>query len=227
MTEKGKIETKDCKNIDSFVRKMMRNNQIPGLIVNEQREDFEQNTYKDLKNIKEKLGREIRLKDIEKIYNKLYEIKKSLENYMIGEEFILLDLDHIYMNSRGEIFFIGSFERQKEDIKGLYLQIIGNFIVDYKNEAEKFLDISNYFNRGDYNLELLLDIFFTNPIQKHKSIVEYKKTVRKELNEGKEGLLEKTFLSTMKSLFTNKLLTGRKKDYKERSLNISLRLPKK
>lgn len=227
MSEKRKIEKKDCKRIDNFVRKMLENNQIPGLIVSEHTGDFDQDRNKDLKNIREKLGPIISTKDIEHIYKKIYEIKKSLENYMIGEEFIFFDLDHIYMNNREEIFILETFESQKRDISDLYIQIISDFVIEYKDEAEKLLDISNYFKSGDYNLEGLLDKFFTSPIQNNRNIVEYKKTVKKESSIRKTPKANRGILSRIKTSFISSFLVKKKEDYKERSLNINFRLPKK
>ncbi len=226
MRDNDRLVIKQNEKMSNLAKKMLDNNSIPGIIGFEEKNDSYIYDIKGLVKIGDRSEDKITLIDIEKIYRKLYEIKKELNNYMIDEEYLSLDLNHIFINDKGDIHLLALFDSKDKDIKHLFRQIMDSCHIEYKDNANTILDINNYFNKEGYTLEDLLDKFFTKSIQSEKNIVEYKKNAKKESIKQDSSLQEKYF-KKIKSFFIKDDSGQKKKDYKERSLNINFRLPKK
>lgn len=109
------------------------------------------------------------IKILEDIVSKLIE----LESYMIFEENIILNYNDIYVDINGNSFFKLNFNsNKKNNIKTLFQSIITSFCFIIDDDIKSLMNINNYFNTSDYDLNSILSILNKTNNAKNNNIVK-------------------------------------------------------
>ena len=212
-------------NINNIALQMAKNNEINCLLKFRVNGNILEYKADGLQSLKEKYKSRMNYNLLVNIFNEIKLNIDTLNQFMIYEEDLYLTLDLIFMDLEGKLYFLLNLDRTvKKDIKNLFNEIMNTCYFEVDDNAQKLLNINNYFNTLNYSFDGLLKNLTMEQTKKNLNINRANETRKitpkitdiEEIGEVKE---KKTFKDLFSGLF-------KKKPYKKKSLDIDFKLPK-
>lgn len=212
-------------NINNIALQMAKNNEINCLLKFRVNGNILEYKADGLQSLKEKYKSRMNYNLLVNIFNEIKLNIDTLNQFMIYEEDLYLTLDLIFMDLEGKLYFLLNLDKSvKKDIKNLFNEIMNTCYFEVDDNAQKLLNINNYFNTLNYSFDGLLKNLSMEQTKKHLDISRANETRKitpkitdiEEIGEVKEK-------KTVKDLFSGLF---KKKPYKTKSLDIDFKLPK-
>ncbi|NLY20086.1 MAG: hypothetical protein GXZ08_02200 [Tissierellia bacterium] len=219
----------DISNSNDLMINMMLNNKIECLVDFSMEKNIIRYNLEGLVTPKEKYIEKISYEDIFDVLAQSLEIISYMENYLISIEQIDFSMKNIFFDELGIIkIVLDPFRDEVSSLNELFYQLFGNFKLQVDGHAQELLTLYNFFKQDSPNLERLGEMLEIKNLEVNtvatKELVFDRENNLDIINDGNKKVSEKkdkkSYLDKIFGVFS-------KKEYKLKSLNLDIRIPKK
>lgn len=217
----------DGDKLDNVTNKMFLNNEIQEVINYSIQGDNIVYDIGGLLPFEKKFEEGIGYNDIRDILRYYIDLIDNMKRYMIFNDLIDLDINKLFYDNSNIKLLIDPSCKSNKDVASLFRQIISNHRVTIDGYEGRVIELNNIFMSEEYDIANIKDIIgyshdTTNGALKNKSMVgSIENQEIKNLDNSKtKRKNKKSYLDKIVDVFS-------KKEYRVKSLNLDIRIPKK